>query len=252
MATPIDGFSTLPVNRTLHGRSVHRPVNVTGHNVFKGFKIWETNGNVGVGDAVDVFAPVGTPVLAIGGGTISSHPSVKDPSRENFTLAGNLSDGRSFEALYAHTDLLVPVGSQVNEGDTIGRLLSAGFPSHVHFELWINGSAVSAPTPEQLRTKIATILGANPIAPGVILARPIPGGADDDYSYKRVRSFWNSTQDGLIVEVNDVSDFLERPLQNNGARKPIRDIVNTNGLKAFFQTEHLNDDVDRRIYVFFE
>lgn len=59
------------VNATLHGRSVHRPVDVPGHNVFKGYSTWETNGHVGVGDAVDLFAAPGAPVYAMHDGTIT-------------------------------------------------------------------------------------------------------------------------------------------------------------------------------------
>lgn len=150
MYEPIRQMSTLRTNGTLHGRSVHRPENVSGHNVFKGYN------SPGTGDAVDLFASGGVPVYAIGYGVQTRWRN--DATRlEVIYIEGN-SNGVDWLAVYAHINAkLEAEGVHVQAGDVVGSLRSDLSDPHLHFELWLDGKAVAAENGNALRDKMLAL-----------------------------------------------------------------------------------------------
>lgn len=123
-------------NRTLHGRSVHRKKDVPGHNVILGYS------RPGVGDALDIFVPAGTPVFAMHSGRISR---IAD-------RGGRLSciyiAGKGTTTVYAHIHIKesLKLGHRVEEGDHIGWVDRKLSDPHLHLEAWIGGKSLSAKT----------------------------------------------------------------------------------------------------------
>ncbi len=135
------------VNATLHGRSVHRPVDVPGHNVFKGYSTWEKNGHIGVGDAVDLFAGPGTPVLAMHDGTITDWRN--DASRLEVVYV----EGGPWLTVYAHVNFNEQefrVGGKIVAGQKLATVRSDLNDPHLHLEVWKDGKAVAGRTPKAL------------------------------------------------------------------------------------------------------
>ena len=155
---PILHLATRRVNATLHGRSVHRPVDVPGHNVFKGYGIWSVNGHVGVGDAVDLFGDAGEAVFAIADG-VQVQWQGDTTRKERVYIAGHVN-GMAYIAVYAHINA-VQEGQNipVKRGTIVGHLRSDLADPHLHFELWLAGNTLHAPTPDALRDKIAAKCG---------------------------------------------------------------------------------------------
>lgn len=144
----IYGETTLPLkpevkirgfNSTLHRRSVQRPYNPkddNGHRVFLGFGSCKNSGCPG--DAVDVFVRAGTEVIAPFDGT--AFAASQGTRYENVTLRAS---SQKVTALAAHIRSAVKDGQKVSVGQTIGYVGGfAGWTSHLHFELWINGKSV--------------------------------------------------------------------------------------------------------------
>lgn len=153
---PIERFATARINESLHGRSVHRPSDVPGHNVFKGYN------HPGTGDALDLFAPAGTPVAAIcdGAVTLWSNDTEK---REVVYL-----EAPGVVAVYAHIDYLPRperIPRPVIRGEMIGLVRGDLSDPHLHFELWRDGVALSAPTPSALRLRHLGAPAQDPDAP---------------------------------------------------------------------------------------
>ena len=145
LTPPIANLRTARINRSLHGRSVHRPENLSGHNVFKGYTA------PGTGDALDVEG-VGwrTEVVAVCAGRLTNW-RMDGTKREVVYLEGRDGD-REVIAIYAHIDVdESKLGRDISPGEPIGRVRGDLSWDHLHFELWIDGTAVSAPTPEKLR-----------------------------------------------------------------------------------------------------
>lgn len=134
------------INATLHGRSVYRPVDVPGHNVFKGYSTWETNGHDGVGDAVDLFAPGRTAVLAMHDGAITEWRN--DASRLEVVYL----EGGGLITVYAHVNFneAYRVGAKLSAGDPIARVRGDLTDPHLHLEVWADGKAISGRTPAAL------------------------------------------------------------------------------------------------------
>lgn len=147
---PVNNFYTCSINGTLHGRSVYRWANVSGHNVFKGYTEWEKNNHVGIGDAVDLIGNAGDPVFAICKGKITQINNV-GTSTENIWFQW----GTNNTAVYAHIKhkTSYKVGDIINAGQIIGTLYPLSSP-HLHFELWLNGKAVADSKPAALRELI--------------------------------------------------------------------------------------------------
>jgi hypothetical protein len=159
LTSPIDNLLLRRVNNTLHGRSVYRSEDVPGHNVFRGYSTWEGNGHKGVGDGLDLFAVAKTPVYAIGDCTQTLWRN--DASR----LEVIYLEGSNWIAVYAHINAAHEgTGIQLKSGDIVGYIRGDLSDPHLHFELWVDGKAVSAPTAKILQTKVAAFVQA-PIIP---------------------------------------------------------------------------------------
>jgi len=161
---PLEDMERRRVNATLHGRSVPRDADVPGHNVFKGYGEWARNGHVGVGDGVDLFADGGDQVVAIG-------DCVQTVWR---------NDGEKLEVIYLEGDGWLAVYAHINArhegtdieieaGEVVGWVRKDLSDPHLHFELWIDGKAVTAETGEGLRDEMVGLMtageGASPPAP---------------------------------------------------------------------------------------
>ena len=89
-------------------------------------------------NAVDLAAPVGTPIVASAGGTviISRINNAWNGGYGNFVV---ISHNNGSQTLYAHMQLrkVVSVGQHVSQGDLIGYIGMTGetFGPHVHFEI---------------------------------------------------------------------------------------------------------------------
>ena len=164
---PILRMRSRRVNATLHGRSVFRSEDVQGHNVFEGYVEWKTNGHKGIGDAIDLFAPGGTKVYAIGDG-------VQDKWRNDTTKLEYVRiRGDNWLAIYAHINAALESNHvPVRKGQLLGRVRSDLSDPHLHFELWFEGVAVSGRTPGILRQRMLERLGLLPAANGDIRGLP--------------------------------------------------------------------------------
>jgi len=120
------------------------------HPVRSGGLIWPVQGRITSNygwrgrefhRGIDIGAPLGTPVLAAKGGTVTF------VGRSGGL--GNLikiDHGGGLETWYAHlSNIAVSVGQAVGAGDTIGRVGSTGRSTgpHLHFETRLNGESVN-------------------------------------------------------------------------------------------------------------
>jgi peptidoglycan LD-endopeptidase LytH len=103
---------------------------------------------------VDIFAPRGTPVVAVANGVITAV--------ENTAVGGRVvwqrDDERGLMYYYAHLDeQLTAEGRRVSAGDTIGRVGNTGNASggstHLHFGVFRDGYQAENPTPYLLATR---------------------------------------------------------------------------------------------------
>jgi murein DD-endopeptidase MepM/ murein hydrolase activator NlpD len=153
LRVPIDGFNSSRINQTLHGRSVYRPEDVPGHNVFKGYTL------SGSGDALDI-AGTGwkSPVYAVCDGAITRWQF--DTQRLEVIYFEGVEDGKSVVAVYAHInrDESIKLGARVPKGTKLGVIRGDLSDPHLHFELWVDGASVSAPSPTTLRGKMMKLM----------------------------------------------------------------------------------------------
>lgn len=94
-------------------------------------------------EGIDIFAPRGTPVVAVADGVITRTGNQGLGGKQVWLRDGIL--GNSY--YYAHLDsILTEGGRQVKTGDTLGRVGStgnaAGGPAHLHFGIYTAGGAV--------------------------------------------------------------------------------------------------------------
>lgn len=148
MAWPISNFNSCRVNQTLHGRSVYRNADVPGHNVFKGYTTWANNGNRGVGDGLDLFAPAGTPVYAIDDAVVTVH---RNDVTKLEVIYLQSTGTINWEAVYAHIDATVTLNEKVKAGQMVGKLRHDLSDPHLHFELWVSDTAVASRTARELQ-----------------------------------------------------------------------------------------------------
>ena len=92
---------------------------------------------------IDFSAPVGTPIMAAGRGTIK-HASPKG----SFGNAVIIEHAQGYETLYAHLDRFnedIDVGDYVSQGDIIGYLGNTGLSAgrHLHYEVYRNGRTIN-------------------------------------------------------------------------------------------------------------
>lgn len=151
MLSPISDLKTRRINKTLHGRSVYRPRNVSGHNVFMGYS------TPGTGDGLDLFADGGTPVYApfTGKQTRWLHDTEKIE-----VIYLERADGAT--AVLAHINAKHEgVGIKVKAGEIVGYVRKDLKDPHLHFELRMPKSqlSVSGSTPEKLRRRLLDICG---------------------------------------------------------------------------------------------
>ena len=123
----------------------------------------------------DIFAPRGTPLVAVADGRVSS---VKDGGLGGKTIWLVDAEGRSLSYYYAHLDRqLVRAGQMVSRGDTIGLVGNTGnartTPAHLHFGIYRNGAR--DPWPYLLRADEAPVPVDYPIAAEVPAAVPARG-----------------------------------------------------------------------------
>lgn len=94
-------------------------------------------------EGVDIFAPRGTPIVAVTDGLISRTGNQGLGGKQVWLRDGIL--GNSY--YYAHLDsVMTEGGRQVKTGDTLGRIgntgNAAGGPTHLHFGIYTAGGAV--------------------------------------------------------------------------------------------------------------
>jgi len=153
MTTPLyRGLLGRRYNRTLHGRSVHRPEDVPGHNVILGYR------RPGVGDALDVFVPAGEPVFAMHDGRISR---IADPGGR---LACIYIAGKGVTTVYAHLHIRerIALGMRIHEGELIGWVGRVLADPHLHLEVWIGGRALAARSAHALSQRMRSFCWNNP------------------------------------------------------------------------------------------
>lgn len=150
LARPIHGDITkCRLNRTLHGRSHYRVQNVSGHNCIKGFN------SPGTGDALDIFQPKGTEIFAVCSGQIATMRDVG--GKLSCLYLDGVQTGHEITAVYAHCkykDGIEP-GAHVKAGECIGWIDDEVSDPHLHFELWLDGRAISEPTAFKLAKRMA-------------------------------------------------------------------------------------------------
>ena len=92
---------------------------------------------------IDFSAPVGTPIMAAGRGTIK-HASKKG----SFGNAVIIEHAQGYETLYAHLNGFaddIEVGTKVSQGDIIGYLGNTGLSAgrHLHYEVYRHGRTIN-------------------------------------------------------------------------------------------------------------
>lgn len=185
---PIEKFDSATVNNTLHGRSVYRSEDVPGHNVFKGWSTWASNGHKGVGDGLDIGGQGWrTPVVAVCDGVQTYF------ANDMTKLEVLYLEGDGIVAVYAHVNAVYEgTGKHWKQGDTIGVLRGDLNSPHVHFELWVDGAVLADQTPERLRAKMLGLFGEQtPSAYTLVgldgVARPGPWLGEDGSGYCSLR-----------------------------------------------------------------
>ena len=114
------------------GKALLRPVSIGVS--------YESQGAHGIfGSAVDLAAPMGTPIMAAADGTIVLARDIGWNSGygEYVIIMSNI-DGNVVQTIYAHmSKVLTTVGTQVHRGDIIGKVGRTGNATgpHVHFEV---------------------------------------------------------------------------------------------------------------------
>lgn len=247
---PIKNMKSRHTNNTPHGRSLSYSGDKPGHNVFKGWVEWKSNGHQGIGEAVDLLGSGGTEVFAIG-----DAEQIKfrrpEPKLEHVFLEG---DG--FIAVYAHINAVHKTSHvSFNKGDVVGTLLAS--IGHLHFELWLDGYAVTGATPAQIRDNMLSRLGLLAKVPGgprLIVAKPSDNPNDlDGLDYLSVPSHWNREDKRIEVDTEALSHWIGT--SNNGLAPfvPVREAFEKMGFKVGtdveFDSKHIGS-IDPRVYAF--
>jgi murein DD-endopeptidase MepM/ murein hydrolase activator NlpD len=130
-------------------REAQKGAGSTGTGVSASGLIWPVDGPVVSGfgmrwgrmhEGIDIAVPSGTPVRASADGTV-----IHSGWLGGYGLLVVVDHGNGLATAYAHnSSLLVAVGQQVSQGQTISLAGSTGNSSgpHVHFEVRVNGVAV--------------------------------------------------------------------------------------------------------------
>ena len=123
--------------------SIGFPVAGKGNREVRSFWGASRDGGGRSHEGVDIFAPRGTPVVAVTEGVITRTGNQGLGGKQVWLWDGIL--GNSY--YYAHLDSVMTAGGiQVKTGDTLGRVGStgnaAGGPPHLHFGIYTAGGAV--------------------------------------------------------------------------------------------------------------
>ena len=105
-----------------------------------GYRIDPVTGERKLHKGVDIQMPSGTPICAVGSGTVTT-------ARYSTSYGYHIivDHGAGLQTLYAHcSELLVTVGDEIAQGQYIGRVGSTGDSTgcHCHFEVRVNGQCV--------------------------------------------------------------------------------------------------------------
>ena len=98
-------------------------------------------------NGTDFAAPGGTPIYAVADGVVSAARSMRSYGNCVQISHGTADDGNNYASLYAHmASIAVSEGQTVTKGQVIGYVGSTGNSTgnHCHFEMYQNGSLVSA------------------------------------------------------------------------------------------------------------
>jgi hypothetical protein len=94
-------------------------------------------------NAIDIGAPVGTPIYATHNGTVIT-AAWSDKGYGRFVvISGKTDSGETFRTLYAHMSVIIAhEGQEVKAGDLIGEMGSTGNSTgpHIHYELFLDSS----------------------------------------------------------------------------------------------------------------
>lgn len=133
-AYPVRPSTIKGYTNTLHCETRIRPSGDCGkHRTFHQFK-------KDAADAVDIFAPSGTPIYAAFSGEVIKKGN---SSGIYLKIRGTDAEGKTFLAVYAHMNTNLREGNTVNAGDEIGTMYPLTISSpHLHFELYCNERAV--------------------------------------------------------------------------------------------------------------
>lgn len=145
MVRPENGWR---LNKTLHGRSVHRPEDVPHHNVVKGYN------DPGTGDAVDFFSDAGTLVQCCHDGKVVAARSIPGAGFVVYVSGG--AHGHLVTTVYCHLSGKgrVAFGKVLHMGDKIGYVSRELSDPHLHFEVWVDGIAFSGTRPDVLSGRV--------------------------------------------------------------------------------------------------
>jgi murein DD-endopeptidase MepM/ murein hydrolase activator NlpD len=117
-----------------------RPVKSGWISSFFGKRTDPMTGKASWHRGIDFAGKYGNEVIAVSDGVVSW-----SGDRYGFGNLVEIKHGNGYVTRYAHNqDLLVAVGDQVGQGETIALMGSTGRSTgpHVHFEVWHNGKAV--------------------------------------------------------------------------------------------------------------
>ena len=110
----------------------------TGHRYINAFKVFTSSHR-----AIDYAAALGTPIRAVGNGTIT----FAGWNSQGYGNYVSVHHNGTYSTNYAHlSKILVTRGQKVKQGDVIGKVGSTGFSTgpHLHFEMVKNGVKVNA------------------------------------------------------------------------------------------------------------
>ena len=114
------------------GSALLRPVSIAVGKVSQGAHGWD-------GSAVDIAAPLGTPIVAAADGVVLlARSEGYNDGYGQYVIVMSTIDGHQVETLYAHmSKILVSSGSTVSRGQQIGLVGKSGDATgyHVHFEV---------------------------------------------------------------------------------------------------------------------
>lgn len=105
-----------------------------------GTRLDPLTGQTAVHEGVDFVAPVGTPIVASGAGTVRRSEYAPELGHHI-----EIAHAEGYLSRYGHLSVRqVKVGDEVQQGQVIGKLGNSGRTTgpHLHYEVWLNGRLV--------------------------------------------------------------------------------------------------------------